>query len=331
MVPVIHDDLEAQRKQVIVFICDYQEETRNTRRGLLSSVLSQILGKDQSEGLLDIFSLMMAQSESATAVSLEELGDLLTVTLRHISPSDYAIIIDGLDECENSGEAAKDLSTLLADMVSMKAVILGRTADEGLFTALSTHRTLELTPERVRPDIEAYIIKHLDKIMEFNWAAKDRELREPSRLVEYLADRADGMFMWIRIVLELLCTPVFRQRTEFLLTLGDSGVEGHLDHLYHRIIALVCKKPPATQIDVTDTFNIILYAQRKLRVDEFLTILQHQKEPDNNPKCFLDNLIRACGGLVQVTLGVTMKLSELASQNMLTESQMDTYSLFTAP
>ena len=83
------------------FYCDYREDRKTCRRGLLSSVLLQLCG--QSDAYCDILSTFYSTHSGGTRYSTDRgLFECLKGLLGHPGQAPVFLIVDALDECSNT-------------------------------------------------------------------------------------------------------------------------------------------------------------------------------------------------------------------------------------
>ncbi|OTA91507.1 hypothetical protein M434DRAFT_13110 [Hypoxylon sp. CO27-5] len=173
---------------------------QNNIKGLLCSILHQALSFDIN--ILDsilVTSDLILSKESDTDWSVKELRDI-SFTVLGSYPSSLCIFIDGLDEvCEEDGQLA--LLQLVDDLKSLPnaKVCVASRPEPLLESALCKHQQLRLQDltrndmwEYVHSQVKPYVIKG-----RIPW---DNE----QRILETLVDKAEGVFLWVRLAVRSL-------------------------------------------------------------------------------------------------------------------------------
>ena len=180
------------------FYCDFRDDHKKDRRGLLSSLLVQL--GEQSDAYSDILSkLFEAHRHGSQHASDSELADCLKDMLKLPGQATVYIVIDALDECptttgslfprEEVLEIVEDLAIL--HIQNLRICVTSRPeADILPILQPLAFRSISLQSEggQVR-DIAEYVksFVHNDREMR-RWKATDKQL-----VIEMLTKKVDGM------------------------------------------------------------------------------------------------------------------------------------------
>ena len=197
----IIEDIDALRKAGLAslgfFYCDFREDGKKDRRGLLSSLLVQFC--HQSNSYCDILSNFYSDhakglrrpSDSALAGCLKDL-------LKLPGQAPVYLVVDALDECPNTtavrSPRAKVLSLieeLIESQISNLRVCVTSRLEPDIKHILDPliFHFVSLHDERgQKRDIEEYIRSVIYANPENEWDAKDMQ-----RVIDVLAEKSDGM------------------------------------------------------------------------------------------------------------------------------------------
>jgi hypothetical protein len=118
-----------------------------------------------------------------------------------------------------------------------------------------------------------------------------------SDTVELVSERAQGMFLWVRLLMEYLALPALtvRERLEAIKNLNR--LEG-LDALYDAILnSIKSQFPTYAQQRITRIFQWVIRAQRLLHVDELRTAVAVPYDRAQSPEDLIPNFEKSLGAL----------------------------------
>ena len=180
------------------FYCDFRDDQKQDRRGLISSILVQlcVLSNSYSNILSDFYS---AHYHGLRHASDGELLKCLEDILRLPGPSPIYIIVDALDECTKSSgmpSRREKVLALVEELVelalpNLRICVTSRPeADIEARLCRLTFRTVSLHDERSQTrDILDYVTSVVNSDPKIqSWRAEDKE-----RVIKVLYEKADGM------------------------------------------------------------------------------------------------------------------------------------------
>jgi hypothetical protein len=198
----IIEEIDALRKyglaSLAFFYCDFREDQKTDRRGLLSSVLFQLCG--QSDSYCDILSTFYsAHGDGAQNPSDGELVNCLKNLLGLPGQAPVYLIVDALDECSNATPWPSDrekVLTFLEDVVdsqlpNLRICVTSRPeADiKTVLERLSFHSVSLHDESGQIDDINNYIKSFVNLNREMRtWTPRLKQL-----VIDVLIERADGM------------------------------------------------------------------------------------------------------------------------------------------
>ena len=198
----IIQDVDAMRKSGLAslafYYCDFMEDQKKDRRGLLSSVLVQLC--HQSDSYCDILSdFYLEHRRGSQQPSDESLVRCLKDLLKMPGQAPVHLIVDALDECPNNSAMPSPREKVLtlvkelveSDLPNLRICVTSRpeTDIKGVLDPL-TFRSVSLHDEIGQiGDIDYFIksIVNTDPKMR-SWKAQDKQL-----VIDVLTKSADGM------------------------------------------------------------------------------------------------------------------------------------------
>ena len=181
------------------YYCDFRDDQKKDRRGLLSSILFQL--SEQSDSYHDILSTFFsAHRNGAQSPSDDELTRCLKDLLKLPRQVPVYLIIDALDECPNTPDLLshrEKVLILLEDLVDSKfpelriCVTSRPESDIKLVLEPLTFRSISIHNESGQmEDIESYIKWTVNSHRNMRrWKPEHKQL-----VIDVLTKRADGMY-----------------------------------------------------------------------------------------------------------------------------------------
>jgi hypothetical protein len=198
----IIQDIDAMRKSGLAslafYYCDFREDVKRDRHGLLSSLLVQLC--HQSDSYSNILSAFYTEhARGSQQASDDELAICLNDMLRTQGQAPVYLILDGLDECPNTSalpspreKVLKLVEELVDSQVSKLHICVTSRPETDINRVLGplSFRSISLHHESGQmEDINLYIKSVLDTDPNMRWwKAEDKQL-----VIDALTERADGM------------------------------------------------------------------------------------------------------------------------------------------
>lgn len=302
------EERPSERPIIAYFFCDYKEPRRRSVAEVLRCLLSQILKENvANNGLVDVFTFIQSGSASATASSTVELWELLQLALGQL-PRAY-LVIDGIDECIDSEDLSNNLRRLSLQPNLVRVLAIGRLNDPVLQKNFGQCPQLTITSDGNTDDIFKYIHHHIDKICESGFDSEFTMSR--SEIISRLATGSNGMFLWARLMVELLSSHALypHQRSDILRGIG---VPEGLEELYGRIFQILSTRAKHERNIASKVFMWVACGKETLTASELeIALVQEEFSACRAAVASLRNftsvVLIACGGLVEVTRGMTLR------------------------
>ena len=230
-------------------------------------------------------------------------------------------VIDGIDECDSSrGDLLEDCVEMLSTTPSIRFLALSR-PEYDIFQRLTTASKLNLDEEKsLTKDIESFIDAGINKLL-----AGRKGLRKLlPEIRSSLIDRADGMFLLVRLLLEELQTVVPASPQNIRLAL--KSLPKSLGNAYEKMLMRI---PINSREWAKKTLCWVLYASRPLSTSELETALAVHEGTDsmesveNNTSCDIeDDLNLTFGSLIKIERN-TVHITHRSAREFFLEEKHD--------
>ncbi|KAL7961267.1 hypothetical protein V8C34DRAFT_274241 [Trichoderma compactum] len=270
--------------------------TSTAYRVLLSQILQYKINDDQLRETLEF--AMYFQSPGQKTASKKEINDLMELCLH--SDDNVYLVLDGLDECEDSRELVEKLRRL-TDQATTRLALFCRPTLTWLSKRISSLKIISIDLSN-KDDIQHYLRQSLKDMKIEGLLPKSLDYKEVAKT---LTRRADGMFLWARLMVTYLNSPALypAQRTQAISEMDNP--EG-LDVMYERILRLIEGSNKTMHRLAGQSFLWLSYGKRPLIPAELESGLvpfdanPNEEEAWKLPE-FEDVIVRACGGLVELS------------------------------
>ena len=239
--------------------------------------------------------------------TLEHLWSVLIGILESFSGRPFIfIVLDGLDECETNSRYSllKMLRSLIKDLDSqdpanapyiLKVMISGR-PDEQLSEYVPSAKHFEVTIADTASDMNALIESRISQFA----TRRSLDPQTAQNLSSFLNKRAQGMFLWVELVMEELDRRDARLSDDVIAT----KLQRVPQTLFSQYEAILKNSPSSRQADLWRILRWVLNARRGMSLEELEAALcteleiskWHDLKGDINYLC--GSVIRLDGGIV---------------------------------
>ncbi|KAK4164614.1 hypothetical protein QBC43DRAFT_352703 [Cladorrhinum sp. PSN259] len=267
---------------IVTHFCTYLYASSIEYDQILKSILVQLI-RSNADLISHAYDQLIRQKKAPTSQVLERLiCDLIISAAESPSQTSYIhIIVDGLDECAE--DQKKRVIKILERFVSVassqssgaticKVLVSTRTTQRSL-SALRQKQTITLSEEKheVTRSIKQYASQKIAKLSDRlrQLGITDEDIQD---VVHGIAEKADGMFLWARLVLEYLATGIFYTRQEVLT--AANTLPRKLSEFYGQIISQLLSRPDERSVTrIKMILGWVAFAKRPLRKAEFRSAL----------------------------------------------------------
>ncbi|KAK4455375.1 hypothetical protein QBC34DRAFT_489662 [Podospora aff. communis PSN243] len=285
-------------------VCYYFFSSREADSGNSNScaaayraILAQLLQKNiRNERIRDLYSFAMHyQSAGQLTASREEAVELAELAMKCVDG--VFIVLDALDECDSCDELLLKLRRI-GEIPGVRLAMFSRHTVTDLPKRIARVVSLAIGL-RNETDIKSYLRNGLAALQRKELLPKKINLNETA---ETLTTRADGMFLWARLLVMYLASPALYP-AERQQAINQVGAPEGLRVMFERIIGLIERSDRAMRRTARQSFLWLLFSQRPMLPDELESAfipaeatgdLQDWKIPD-----FENTVIRACAGFVE--------------------------------
>jgi hypothetical protein len=169
--------------------------------------------------------------------SLRQLQDAFTALIQQTSvPLKLCLFIDGLDEFDGDHEEVALLFKNVTTVTNVKVCLSSRpwVVFQDLFRSCSSLRLQDLT----RGDIEYYVSDRMQSSSAFQ-SLVAREPEAASGLIQEVVQKADGVFLWVRIVVTSLMNGIRNRDGLQDLQKRLQLLPKELEPLYEHLLSLI--------------------------------------------------------------------------------------------
>ncbi|KAM0264931.1 hypothetical protein ACHAQJ_000447 [Trichoderma viride] len=269
-----------------------------------TAILSQILHKHPSNPqLIDLFhfSICFATDGQPTATT-REAAELLELCLQLADLEGMTLVLDGLDECQDALQELMPLIKRVNSQASIRLILLGRSSIRSYLKGLPSFEDLPVAGSNLH-DIRVYFQDELETCVNDELLPKGLDIEATA---ENLSRRADGMFLWARLMMTYLASPglLVSERQE---AIRDIDMPEGLEIMYERILVQMYKTGRASVRLASHIFTCLLYGQRPLTERELEDSVISRKrggidEQSRTFPNFVDTILLVCGGFVERSL-----------------------------
>ncbi|KAF4498957.1 NACHT domain containing protein [Fusarium agapanthi] len=296
----------SQQSLTMSHFCTYAYEESMDYDKLLKSLLLQLIRSDKD--LIDyVYDTLLRKSKVPSSKIVEALI-LDSVRASSLDPSRTRyihIVIDGLDECDQATQskvtklmkrmvsaAFSSGSTICKVMLSSRSSpAITKTAKQSQIVCLSNEN------KHLEKAIEAYALHRLS-LLELELSQLQVTPDDISGLSCRIAKRAEGMFLWARLVLDYLANNIFLQREEVLS--APEALPRALQQFYDKILTQITSHFDERSLE---RFKLILewiaFAKRPLRKAEFRSALAFSSGNPDTSEVAPQYLFDRCSPLIE--------------------------------
>ena len=234
------EDDRFQGDHVLYFFCKSTDADKNNATAVIRSLLSQLYNstKDPESQMRLTADIEQALDKSGKrqAVDFAPIWANFSDNLACISPA--LIVIDALDECQDSEQLIQGFKSILpSDFI--KVIVTSR-KEAHLFTQLRSDLSLEITAEDINCDIVAYVeTKVLGSPRLSHTLVRDR-------VIARLSTGHSGMFLWVYLMLKELKSCFSVAQVQVVLGSLPQGLDG----IYQRILQRLRDNLPSASLDL---------------------------------------------------------------------------------
>ncbi|RSL79211.1 hypothetical protein CEP52_017550 [Fusarium oligoseptatum] len=328
--------MKASDMFVIHHFCTYVYASSTAYDQILKSLILQLVRKD-GDLVAHVYEAHVLEKKSPTTTALEQLFQtLLTIMSDQPSQEDYAwVIIDGLDECEQD----KQVRLIgLINKVTAKPSLPGTTVCKVLIASRSPSNALQslrrkqivsLTEEKasLQGAIGQYVGERL-RSLDTRLRQLDIGQTEVGEIQAVIVTKADGMFLYARLVMDYLASNIFYNGDEIKQSVNQ--LPKKLAEFYDKILTQILVQLDSRSIDrIRCILGWVAFAKRPLQKLEFLSAVTFSPGDPGVDRLVPQYILDICGTLIEERRNSTLAFIHISvkeylqgsSSNMVIEKQ----------
>ncbi|KAE8446360.1 hypothetical protein EG329_012109 [Mollisiaceae sp. DMI_Dod_QoI] len=322
---VINDLVKTDNRSIAFYYCSRgSAAAANNPVAIFRSLVAQLSchsdGEEVYQVIRDWYKRDAKRYVTGSRLSLMECEELL-VTLMTLRGK-TVIVVDGIDECSEPMQLLRALSQIWENFTQLKLFLASRldVAVAEIFPRITTVRS---DFSKTASDIRDYIRKELERTERRNAKVITDELAE--RMVNILTQRAQGMFRWVELQLNLLISAERRikYRRDFedrLIELESGSGKQVLDSLretYDYIYERNTQGPHSRRL-AEKSLKWVLCAARPLKIWE----LGAAVSVDGEDRVTTDLIVDICSNFFMVDQRGFVQLAHLSVREYLEVKQV---------
>lgn len=237
-------------------------------------------------------------SPGQLTASRHELIDLARSCLANLSNT--YIVIDAVDECQKSSDLVRGILNAVKS-TAVKVAFFSRPNISGLSKAIKEARRINVG-RATSKDIGLFFSRRMEEYIAEKILPNNAEA-EKDRLIEYLVNGADGMFLWARLMASHLQSPALTPLRRIALIKSVSLPEG-LEEMYDRIVQLIDQSIQVERELAKRILMVLTYSKRNLTATELQELSRlndgSATEEGDDFENFAHTVTMTCAGLVEL-------------------------------
>ncbi|KAI0187202.1 hypothetical protein EV127DRAFT_499283 [Xylaria flabelliformis] len=304
------------------FFFKYGDYRNSSIEAAYRSILAQILHRNRHDNdLLDKFAFARIDPEGSSGQPIACLKELLGL-MRICSAffGQLSLILDGIDESDEPDSVCSKLRDLVTT-ASIKLICFSRGNVNRLHNWTPQTQIVSFDRLVTNSDIRLYLTHQLEALQDDGMLPMTTSA-SLELLVDTLVHGADGMFLWVKLMMKYLGSPALTLRSR-LDTINSVRFPEGLNVMYDRIFTLIStsRKP---ELDLAR--RVLIWLHHSVSTDGGLTqrILQsavtdYNEQYDVLGSDFAPAVVSVCGGLVEFTPQARFQLAHLTVKEYMQE------------
>ena len=307
-------DIEHEKKCVCYFHCDYRDIRKTSLLAIIRSFITQMIAHlDQLP-----YELRKTHQNAVkfgrNSLSTSDRPFELMSTIGKSIGNAY-LVIDGLDECEEPSEVANSFKALACSANDIRIICVSRESTI-LRTAFRGCASLKLTTEVMSSDIDKYLQTNIRELSHLENSTKDE-------LFTTLSERAKGMFLWARLMIDNINSAT--STSELRRTLNELPLG--LNQAYQQALERLDWGNPRLRTFATTLLSWTCCSARPMTVPELQDALSWDDEFgkfSEVKKPFREAVVGVCSPLVEhLEVDDTLRLVHLSVRDFLCDNGQD--------
>ena len=287
-------------KRLLFFFFDGTSQTKNSSTSILRSLIAQMIAGNSS--LVRVAFPWVIKSGQERATSFKGLLDMFR-DLLDFENSPVHLIVDALDECNDCRQTSllDEIHQILSEQwrkqCKVVAIIFSR-VEPWIEHDIQSCAAFEVTSQAIEQDIKLYVERSLRRPP----LSMIRDTSLELRIIESLTTKANGQFLWVRLMIQALKKSTFISDIEHALQNLPRG----LGQAYKRILENLLVEGESRRAAGHMVLQWLACAERPLTVAELGTALSIRKgaldiDARDRPVDLSSFLEELCGALIKIS------------------------------
>jgi hypothetical protein len=313
---VLNSKSSAQSLSSVVFyFFDKRRGVFNSHSDAIRAVLAQLVHLHRhNKQAIDIASIILAKNTTGEFTATDnEVFAVLGLLLEQLQST--FLVFDGLDECSDYPDLFKRLEETASLSRSCALLFLSRPTVQ--LPTWIRKDCFKLNPTHLEniEDMERFLRPEIQDLIDNEVLPEGQDLEE---LVQMICQRANGMFLWVRLLVDYLRLPALTLRERLYAIRNLNRLEG-LDALYNAILDGIDSQPRKSVLAIKHIFQWVAYGRRPLHIDELRALatipLDRSQMNDDVIPNFRDSLGHLSGSLIELTFAGTVQFVHLSAHD----------------
>ncbi|RKL16693.1 hypothetical protein BFJ70_g14981 [Fusarium oxysporum] len=309
---------------LLYHFCSQRYASSTTYEQVLRSILLQLLRKDD-ELIAHVYEDCILGKRSPTIQSLEKLlYSLFSVSSRGPRQSEYIwVIIDGLNECDSRTQSS--VANLINQMTNRLSgtgdtickILVSSRKSPHIANRLKMKQKISLTEERynIKLAMRQYVSQRL-RAMHEKLAQLELTRKDIDDIERVITNKADGMFLYARLVLDYLSKNLFFSGKEMKKSIDELP-----DELYRKLLIQILVQLDQRSVErIKSIFSWIAFSKRPMKRMEFLSALSFSYGDTEVTSLVPRYVLDICGALVEERSDTTLTFIHISVKDFLQSS-----------
>ncbi|KAL2147650.1 hypothetical protein VTI28DRAFT_8104 [Corynascus sepedonium] len=300
--------MKAAKVFVIYHFCTYSYPSSTSYEQILRSLLLQLLRKD-GDLVSHVYNECVLEKKSPTLSVLEHLLQILLTSLS--SEPSQTEVVSLMNQVSSNSSSSE--STICKVLVSSRPTNI-------LSKRLGRKTTLSLTDEKVALEeaIRQYASHRLQSLHQ-KFSQLDIRADELREVENGVARKADGMFLYARLVLDYLATNIFFSGEEVRTSINH--LPEKLTDFYRRILTQILAHLDARSVErIKCILGWVAFSKRPLKKVEFLSAVSFSSGEHNITNLAPKYILDICEPLVEERRDSTLAFIHVSVKNFIQSS-----------
>ncbi|KAH0536664.1 hypothetical protein FGG08_006490 [Glutinoglossum americanum] len=280
------------------------EPERSNPEDIIRSIVRQISSPPPGESVLgpvtEKYEERKRKSFANGPLSLEESVEvIIELTSYYLRTT---IVIDALDECDRNTRhrMLKALDSILQKSSGLVKIFVSSRDDQDIVLRLESSPNMYIKASDNAPDIRQYVQNEVRQAI-YDKRLLGGDISEQLRgdIIRTLTEQAQGMFLWVSLQLQNLCSNRIKLERDLREELGS--LPQGLMSIYSEIFKEISNLGPSSRTIAERSLKWILCSQRRLSVSEFLAAISTDSE-GTLTEVRKENVLRICCNLIVLDL-----------------------------